>query len=134
MCIVVLCTTLISRIYTGDKAKIETASSNKEAKRVEERVAEEVTITTWKETRINVFFYVLFKVCILYLYGCGLGTLHVAAKCTLDTNNSVFWTLTFSVPWILFIKVYWRHQFWCPYWDKPRTPDLVSGGHYFFTV
>ena len=72
--------------------------------------------------------------CILYLYGCGLGTLHVATKCTLDTNNSVFWTLTFSVPWILFIKVYWRHQFWCPYWDKPRTPDLVSGGHYFFTV
>ena len=46
MCIVVLCTTLISRIYTGDKAKIEAASSNKEAKRVEERVAEEVTITT----------------------------------------------------------------------------------------
>ena len=56
MCIVVLCTTLISRIYTGDKAKIEAASSNKEAKRVEERVAEEVTITTGKETRINVFF------------------------------------------------------------------------------
>ena len=25
MCIVVLCTTLISRIYTGDKAKIEAA-------------------------------------------------------------------------------------------------------------
>ena len=46
MCIVVLCTMLISRIYTGDKAKIEAASSNKEAKRVEERVAEEVTITT----------------------------------------------------------------------------------------
>ena len=46
MYIVVLCTTLISRIYTGDTAKIEAASSNKEAKRVEERVAEEVTITT----------------------------------------------------------------------------------------
>ena len=46
MCIVVLCMTLISRIYTGDKTKIEAASSNKEAKRVEERVAEEVTITT----------------------------------------------------------------------------------------
>ena len=46
MCIVVLCKTLISRIYTGDTAKIEAASSNKEAKRVEERVAEEVTITT----------------------------------------------------------------------------------------
>ena len=46
MCIVVLCMTLISRIHTGDKAKIEAASSNKEAKRVEERVAEEVTITT----------------------------------------------------------------------------------------
>ena len=45
MCIVVLCTTLISRIYTGDKGKIEAASSNK-AKTVEERVAEEVTITT----------------------------------------------------------------------------------------
>ena len=45
-CIVVLCTMLISRIYTGDTAKIEAASSNKEAKRVEERVAEEVTITT----------------------------------------------------------------------------------------
>ena len=45
MCIVVLCKTLISRIYTGDKAKIEAASSNK-AKTVEERVAEEVTITT----------------------------------------------------------------------------------------
>ena len=33
----------ISRIYTGDTAKIEVASSNVEAKRVEERVAEEVT-------------------------------------------------------------------------------------------
>ena len=38
-----------------------------------------------------------------------IGTFHVATECTLDTNNSVFWTLTFSVPWILFIKVYWRH-------------------------
>ena len=32
MCIVVLCTMLISRIYTGDKAKIEAANSSKEAK------------------------------------------------------------------------------------------------------
>ena len=42
----VLCMTLISRIYTGDTAKIEAASSNKEAKRVEERIAEEVTVST----------------------------------------------------------------------------------------
>ena len=41
MCILVLCMTLISRIYTGDTAKIEAASSNVEAKRVEERVAKE---------------------------------------------------------------------------------------------
>ena len=46
MCTVVLCMMLISRMYTGDTAKIEAASSNKEAKRVEERIAEEVTITT----------------------------------------------------------------------------------------
>ena len=46
MCTVVLRITLISRIYIGDTAKIEAASSNKEAKRVEERVTEEVTITT----------------------------------------------------------------------------------------
>ena len=59
MCIAVLCTTLISRIYTGDKAKIEAASSNKEAKRVEERVAEEVTITIpEKKLELMYFFYV----------------------------------------------------------------------------
>ena len=46
MYIVVLCTMLISRIYTGDTANTEAASSNKEAKRVEERVAEEVSIAT----------------------------------------------------------------------------------------
>ena len=40
---VVLCTKLISGIHTGDAAKIEAACSNKEAKRVKERVAEEAT-------------------------------------------------------------------------------------------
>ena len=55
MCIVVLCMTLISRIYTGVTAKMEAASPNVEAKRVEERVAEEVTVTACKETRIDVF-------------------------------------------------------------------------------
>ena len=57
MCIVVLCTTLISRVYTGDTAKIEAASSNVEARRVEERVAEEVTITTEKKLELMYFFY-----------------------------------------------------------------------------
>ena len=57
MCIVVLCTTLISRIYTGDTAKIEAASSNVEAKRVEERVAEEVTILPEKKLELMYFFY-----------------------------------------------------------------------------
>ena len=44
--IVVLCTTPISGIYIGFTAKIEAASSKKEVKRVEESVAEEVTVTT----------------------------------------------------------------------------------------
>ena len=46
MYIVVLCTTPISGIYIGFTAKIEAASSKKEVKRVEESVAEEVTVAT----------------------------------------------------------------------------------------
>ena len=44
--IVVLCTTPISGIYIGFTAKIEAASLKKEVKRVEESVAEEVTVAT----------------------------------------------------------------------------------------
>ena len=44
--IVVLCTTPISGINIGFTAKIEAASSKKEVKRVEESVAEEVTVAT----------------------------------------------------------------------------------------
>ena len=44
--IVVLYTTPISGIYIGFTAKMEAASSKKEVKRVEESVAEEVTIAT----------------------------------------------------------------------------------------
>ena len=43
---IVLCTTPISGIYIGFTAKIEAASSKKEVKRVEESVAEEVTVAT----------------------------------------------------------------------------------------
>ena len=31
------------------------------------------------------------------MHGCGLGTLHVATECTLDTDNSVFWILILLV-------------------------------------
>ena len=61
MCIVVLCMTLISRIYTGDTAKIETASSNVEAKRVEERVAKEVTIYILAEKKLQLMYFFYFN-------------------------------------------------------------------------
>ena len=57
--------------------------------------------------------------CILYLYGCGLGTLHVATECTLDTNNSVFpgyylLKCTGDTNFGVRIGTNLGHQIWCP--------------------